>query len=86
MNAALKPLLTVEIVIRETYLFYGADIRTVRSPLRTRKAAEPRQVAMYLCSDLLRDLTMTQIGDAFRRDHTTVMHARDCVKQRMSDD
>ncbi|SDG38092.1 helix-turn-helix domain-containing protein [Pelagibacterium luteolum] len=38
------------------------------------KTAQARQLAMYLCH-VLSGLTMTQVGQFFRRDRTTVAHA-----------
>jgi chromosomal replication initiator protein len=43
--------------------------------LRTAKFVRPRQIAMYLCRELL-DKSLPYIGQRFGgRDHTTVLHA-----------
>ena len=41
---------------------------------RSHTVVEARQIAMYLCRELT-DLSLPKIGQAFGRDHTTVMHA-----------
>jgi len=41
---------------------------------RSHNVVEARQIAMYLCRELT-DLSLPKIGQAFGRDHTTVMHA-----------
>ena len=41
---------------------------------RARRIARPRQIAMYLARELTPQ-SLPAIGRAFRRDHTTVMHA-----------
>lgn len=38
----------------------------------------PRQVAMYLCATLT-DKSTTEIGRQFKRDHTTILHARNKI-------
>ena len=48
-----------------------ADILGVR---RTRKYTDPRQIAMWLCGELLTDKSLSQIARMFCRDHTTIGH------------
>lgn len=48
-----------------------ADIMSERKPARVVKA---RQTAMWLVRKVT-DLSMTEIGKAFNRDHTTVLYA-----------
>ena len=56
------------------------------SKRRTKDIVEPRQVAMYLCRELL-GMTLTDIGSAFGgRDHSTVIHAVEKVRARLADD
>jgi len=47
---------------------------------RERRIVMPRQMAMYLCTEVT-DKSLMEIGNAFRRDHTTVMHARNRVSE-----
>ena len=48
--------------------------------------AWPRQVAMFLSRELLPDLTLTQLGDEFNRDHGTIIHSGKAVRDRMGTD
>jgi chromosomal replication initiator protein len=43
----------------------------------------PRQLAMYLCRELLKEPYM-KIGDLFERDHSTVMSAIRQVQKQLS--
>jgi len=52
---------------------------------RGREVSHPRQVAMALCLELPH-ATLPQIARAFGRDHTTIIHAREAVRRRMSPD
>jgi chromosomal replication initiator protein len=53
---------------------------------RDQRLAAPRQIAMYLAT-VLTDCSLPQIARDFqKKDHTTVMYARDKVKDQMQTD
>jgi chromosomal replication initiator protein len=65
---------------------YHIDVHEMKSKRRTDAIAFPRQIAMYLARTLT-EMSTTQIGDAFGgKDHTTVMHASNKVKNRLQSD
>ena len=65
---------------------YHMDVHDMKSKRRTDAIAFPRQIAMYLTRSLT-DQSTTQIGEAFGgKDHTTVMHACQKIKQRLETD
>jgi hypothetical protein len=64
----------MEIVQRAVAAAYGLELAILLSPRRSKEFVRPRQVAMYICSQLL-PVSLPQIGRRFRRDHTTVLHA-----------
>jgi chromosomal replication initiation ATPase DnaA len=89
MTAPLTPLVTPQArpmaaIMRATAEAAGLDPGALRGPDRRRRVAWPRQVAMALCR--ARGATLGEIGLAFRRDHTTVIHALGAVAGRMTDD
>ncbi len=52
----------------------------LKSKKRSRDVSFPRQIAMYLCREMT-DMSLPKIGDDFGgRDHTTVMHACEKIK------
>ena len=55
------------------------------SKRKTQSVAWPRQIAMFLCTELT-DLSLPEIGREFNRDHSTVVHARDLVKEKIKAD
>ena len=55
------------------------------SKRKTQSIAWPRQIAMYLCTELT-DMSLPEIGRDFKRDHSTVVHARDLVKEKVQFD
>ncbi|MBI4056860.1 MAG: chromosomal replication initiator protein DnaA [Elusimicrobia bacterium] len=65
---------------------YSLDIRDMKSKQRTDQVAFPRQLAMYLACAMT-DLSTTDIGEAFGgRDHSTVIHARNKIKDKINED
>ncbi|HHX18072.1 MAG TPA: chromosomal replication initiator protein DnaA [Clostridium sp.] len=88
-NEALKDILSAE----KTKVINCATIQAVvaryfnvkpedfKSKKRTRDIAYPRQIAMFLCRELT-DMSLPKIGNDFGgRDHTTVIHAYDKIKE-----
>ena len=58
----------------------------LRSKTRTKQLTVPRQVAMYLCRELLA-LQLVEIGSAFGgRDHSTVIHSLERVAEETAGD
>ncbi len=69
-----------QVVARE----WGVTPDGLRSKTRTKQLTTPRQVAMYLCRELLA-LQLVEIGNAFGgRDHSTVIHSLDRVAEDMA--
>ena len=57
----------------------------LHSKRRSKNVAMPRQLAMYLCRRLL-GASFPQVGQAFHRDHSTVIHAVTATERRLKDD
>lgn len=70
---------TVDEIIRATAEYYELYHYDLKSKKRTRKFVIPRQIAIYISRDLT-DLSTTEIGSDFSRDHTTIMHAIDKIE------
>lgn len=71
-----------QVVARE----WGVTPDGLRSKTRTKQLTVPRQIAMYLCRELLA-LQLVEIGNAFGgRDHSTVIHSLDRVADEMNGD
>ncbi len=64
--------------------FYNITLEDLIKQSRKKEYVKPRQIAMYLMRKEL-DSSFPSIGDFFGgRDHTTVMHAVDKIKNLMS--
>ncbi|MDO5701682.1 MAG: chromosomal replication initiator protein DnaA [Bowdeniella nasicola] len=66
--------ITPEMIMVQTAKYFNISVDSLRAADRTRQLVTARQIAMYLCRELT-ELSLPKIGDAFLRDHTTVMHA-----------
>ena len=72
--------MTIENIQKTVAEYYKLRVADLLSKRRSRSIARPRQVAMALARELTNH-SLPEIGDAFGgRDHTTVLHACDRVK------
>ena len=74
-SARIKPI-SVEGIQRMVGEHFDVRISDLRSRSRQRQVAYPRQIAMFLCKDLIPNMTLKEIGESFGgKDHTTVLYA-----------
>jgi chromosomal replication initiator protein len=71
-------------IMAATAEYFDTSVEELRGPGKTRALAQSRQIAMYLCRELT-DLSLPKIGQAFDRDHTTVMHAQRKILREMNE-
>lgn len=76
---------TVEAVQRVVAEYYDIRLGDMTSKQRPQSIAFPRQVAMYLCRTLTQQ-SLPAIGNAFGRNHATVLHACRLVSEKMKTD
>lgn len=81
----LRPV-TLEGIQRAVAEHFDVRIADLRGRSRQRQVAFPRQVAMYLCKELIPSLSLNEIGEAFGgKDHTTVLYACQKIAQESND-
>jgi chromosomal replication initiator protein len=71
-------------IMAATAEYFDTTVEELRGPGKARALAQSRQIAMYLCRELT-DLSLPKIGQAFGRDHTTVMYAERKVRGEMAE-
>ncbi|MEZ0339200.1 chromosomal replication initiator protein DnaA [Mycobacterium sp. pV006] len=71
-------------IMAATAEYFETSVDELRGPGKTRALAQARQIAMYLCRELT-DLSLPKIGQAFGRDHTTVMYAEKKIRAEMAE-
>src|SRR5579872_1759065 len=65
---------------------HGLTVKEMDNHRRDQRVAAPRQIAMFVCTELT-DCSLPHIAREFnKKDHTTVMYARDKVKEQMQRD
>ena len=85
-NGSANREITVNLIQKIVADYYDISIDKMKSKRRTRAIAFPRQIAMYLSRELT-DLSLPQIGKRFGgRDHSTVIHAYDKIKNKINDE
>ncbi len=80
-----SPQITPALIVAQTAAYFGLTIDDLCGPSRSRTLVSARQIAMYLCRELT-DLSLPKIGQHFGgRDHTTVMHANNKIRELMAE-
>jgi len=80
-----KPI-TIERIQEIVAKHYHIDVKELKSKKRSDMIALPRQIAMYLARTLT-EMSTIKIGEFFDgKDHTTVMHACNKIRNKMNSD
>lgn len=78
--------ISIDMVQRTVAEYFHISIGDLRAKTRSRSIARPRQIAMYLIRTLTSH-SLPEIGEYFGgRDHTTVLHAFNKMKDEMVED
>ncbi|MCL2598308.1 MAG: chromosomal replication initiator protein DnaA [Firmicutes bacterium] len=78
---------TMDGILDKVCKYYTLNPNELLGKGRTKDVAHARQLAMYLCTELLSATPLASIGNYFGgRDHTTVMHARDKISKQLASD
>lgn len=73
------PPLTIHRIQEAVAKHFRLDPKLLKGKGRTRNLAYPRQIAMFLCRELLPNMSLAEIAKAFGRDHTTVIYSCDQI-------
>ena len=73
-SAEAAPAITPDLIVRYVCRYYGIQERQLKSQLRSRNIAEPRQVAMYLIRHMTKS-SFPEMAQYFDRDHSSVLHS-----------
>lgn len=78
--------ITIETIAKSVAQYYKIPMGDLRSKTKTKEVVQARHVSMYLIDKLLKP-TLKENGNFFsKRDHTTVIHAIQTIKDRMKAD
>lgn len=77
--------ITCETIKKTVCKHFNIKIADIESSKRTRNLAFPRQIAMYLCREMI-GTSLPKIGEAFGgKNHTTVLHAIDKISEEIKE-
>lgn len=80
-------MVTSQLIIEEVEKYFRLSKGSLVSKKRSKDVALPRQIAMYICRDILDDPSYPKIGEDFGgRDHTTAMHNINKIREDMTSD
>ncbi|HAA89709.1 MAG: Chromosomal replication initiator protein DnaA [Thermoanaerobacterales bacterium 50_218] len=78
--------ITISLIQKAVAEHFDVKVEDLKAKKRTKNIAFPRQIAMYLARELT-DASLPRIGQEFGgRDHTTVLHAHEKIKEEMRKD
>ena len=80
-----EQVITIAHIQQKAAEFFGVTLAEMRAKTRTHAVAFRRQIAMYLAQQLTH-ASFAEVGRAFGKDHTTVLHAVDKIQTRLQDD
>ena len=81
-----KKEISISLIQKITSEYYGIKLNNVLSKKRTKNIVLARQVAIYLTRELT-DHSFPEIGGAFGgKDHTTIMHSFNKIKDKLKND
>ena len=77
--------LTPDIILEKVCTYYNVSKDDILGKKKNKEIVDPRQMCLYLLTEML-DLPLTTIGTFMGgRDHTTVIHARDKISLALKD-
>lgn len=86
ITAAQGQNLSVEKIMDTVCKYYDVKKADLVGKKKNKEIVDPRQICIYLITELM-DIPLITIGNAFGgRDHTTVIHARDKISQNIKTD
>ena len=75
-----------ENILEKVCRYFNVKEEDLIGKSKKKEIVEPRQVAVYIITELL-DLPLASIGKIFNgRDHTTIIHSRDKISERLKTD
>jgi len=77
--------ITLEQVMKAVCEQFGVSLDEMTGRTRSKQLVVPRQIAMYISREMT-DHSLPDIGRAFKRDHSTVIHAHAKVRDLLQED
>lgn len=85
VSESLPDPVTVEKIVEEVSRTYNVPSEDIYSRRKRADVAHARQISMYIISKVMKELSTTDIGKKFNRDHSTVIYAVDKMKEELEE-
>lgn len=82
---AISKKITIDDIIDKTAKFFGVKKEEVLSSARSKDIANARRLAMFLSREITK-MSLPEIGNAFNKNHTTVLYSWEKVKKEAATD
>ena len=83
VSESLPDPVTVEKIVEEVSRTYNVPSEDIYSRRKRADVAHARQISMYIINKVMKELSTTDIGKKFNRDHSTVIYAVDKMKEEL---
>lgn len=78
--------ITPDVLAGKVSDYFGLSIKDLKGPARNQKVAKARQIAFYMCREILK-MNYEAIGEFFNKKHSTVIYScRDVIGERLKTD
>jgi chromosomal replication initiator protein len=77
--------ISVEHILKSVATVFQVRVSDLKSALRTKEIALPRQVAMYLAKEMINE-SLIMLGASFGKTHSTILHAWKNIDKKLSED
>ncbi|MBS0622744.1 MAG: chromosomal replication initiator protein DnaA [Verrucomicrobia bacterium] len=78
--------ITVESILKSVSVIFQVPARDLKGSSRTKEIVLPRQVAMYLATEMVNE-SLAMLGVSFGgKTHSTILHARDKIEEKLKTD
>lgn len=78
--------ITVEEILKSVGAVFQVRVNDIKGTLRTKDVATARQVAMFLAKELIKETSLTMLGDSFGKTHSTILHACHNIEKKLTTD
>ncbi|MGI6701960.1 MAG: chromosomal replication initiator protein DnaA [Christensenellales bacterium] len=77
-------IVTVSNIIEATCTYFNISSNDIIGKKKSKEIVYPRQIAIYIITEMLSTVPLVSIGQAFgNRDHTTIIHARNKITEEL---
>lgn len=77
--------ITVEQILKSVATIFQVRVQDLKGSTRTKDVALPRQVAMYLAKEMIKESLM-MLGASFGKTHSTILHAWKNIEKKLTTD